>query len=185
MHTSVRRVRDREFRINLGAKEPVNEVEDLSYWVKYWTEESIVCWKDEPFHFYWRKSAIIIDIFVFRKLKTGLTRFGTSQTIDGFQINNIYITMAQTDNSSFIHRHSFYLPFRVDRSEKKMCRHNISFFQTFHGVDVQCRMFITTVLYCGYNDVIGIYSRNYTVETGWMDGCECHVGMFQTPRPVS
>ena len=70
-----------------------------------------------------------------------LTIFGASQTVDGFQINDIHVsiitTFAQADNASFIHRHSFYVPSQFDFSEKKMCRNDISFLQTFQVVDVQ------------------------------------------------
>ena len=79
-----------------------------------------------------------------------LTRFGAAQIVNGFQINDMHVSITQTDDSSFIYQHSSYVAFECDRSER-MRGNGISFFQRLSEVvDVHLRRSI------GNDDVIGV-----------------------------
>ena len=50
------------------------------------------------------------------------TRFGASQTVDGFQINDTGFFKANTHDFMLIHCHPFYFEFNFHRRKKKMRR---------------------------------------------------------------
>jgi hypothetical protein len=97
----------------------------------------------------------------FKDFSNSLIVLGASQMIDGIQINDIHSVIVQTDNSSFINHHLLYHPFQDDRSEKKMRRNGVSFFQAFQVVDVQ---FWIIIIAWEYSDVLGVSAANNRIQ---------------------